>query len=91
MMPTLRQRIVERLRQGSATVRQLAGELELPIARITDDLRHIQRSLGRRLQIEPSRCLACGFVLSKRQRFTAPSRCPRCRSEQTTEPVLFLR
>jgi predicted Zn-ribbon and HTH transcriptional regulator len=90
-MPTVRQQIVQRLQQGEATVRQLAAELERPIARITDDLQHIQRSLGRRLQVEPSRCLACGFVLSKRQRFTAPSRCPRCRSEQTTEPRLSLR
>ena len=86
---TYRQRLIERLSQGPATVHGLALELGLPIAEVVRHLEHVRRSLrDRRLLVEPATCVECGFVFSKRERFTAPSRCPICRSESTTEPEL---
>jgi len=61
------------------------------MAEIIEDLGHIQRSLGGRLVVGDSECEACGHVLRRERRFTAPSRCPRCRSERTSEPLLSVR
>ena len=90
MSQTLRQQLVERLGRGPATVRGLAAELGLPVKRIVLDLEHVRRSLRGKLVVEPARCLACGRVFRKRERLTAPSRCPDCKSEQTTEPELSI-
>ena len=91
MSQTVRQQLVERLGQGPATVRGLAAELGLPVKRVVEDLEHVRRSLrGQKLVLEPARCLGCGKVFRKRERLTAPSRCPHCKSEQTTEPELSL-
>ena len=89
MSKTRRQRLTERLSQGPATVHELAAELGVQIKTVVEDLEHVRRSLrGRKLVMEPARCLSCGFTFRKRERFTAPSRCPECRSEHTDEPEL---
>jgi len=90
-MRTRRQRIIEQLGAGPTTVRQLAAELGVPIRDVVSDLEHVARSLRGQLDVEPARCCSCGMVFRRRRRFTAPSRCPRCRSEETTEPQLLLR
>jgi transcriptional regulator len=87
-MGTRRQEIVAVLSRRTATVKQLAEELGVRVAIVVDDLGHIRRSLGRRLVVGQARCLECGFAMSRDRRFTAPSRCPRCRSELTSEPEL---
>lgn len=53
-------------------------------------LEHIARSLvvhDRKLFIQPSRCLKCGFTFEKRTRFTRPGRCPRCRGTHIQRPA----
>jgi hypothetical protein len=87
---TRREAIISRLEARPATVQELAREFEVKTKLIADDLEHIRKSVRNRLHIEPSECSACGFRLTKRDRFTAPSRCPRCRSERMTEPVLSI-
>jgi nitroreductase/predicted Zn-ribbon and HTH transcriptional regulator len=87
-MGTRRQEIIAILSARHSTVRQLAEQLQTQIAVIVDDLAHIQRSVGKRLVVGTARCLECGFTMKRERRFTAPSRCPRCRSEQTSEPEL---
>lgn len=89
---TKRQQIIDRLEQGPATVSDLAALLELRVVEVVEHLEHICRSLReRKLVVEPAECTGCGMVFTNRSRFTAPSRCPRCRSERTTEPVLRIR
>jgi predicted Zn-ribbon and HTH transcriptional regulator len=88
---TLRQRILERLREEEFGFEELRREMEVPARVLEDDLRHIERSLRRgplRLRIEPARCLACGFIFQDRasRHLHAPSRCPRCRSERIADP-----
>ena len=91
MSRTRRQHLVDRLSRGPSTVHELAAELGVQIKTIVEDLEHVRRSLrDRKLVMVPARCLSCGFVFSKRERFTAPSRCPECRSEHTDEPELSI-
>jgi hypothetical protein len=82
---TARQALIEALRRGNWTVRELAQELGLAERDVGPHLEHIARSVtqrGAKLQVEPAACIACDFVFEGRQRTTRPSRCPRCKSER---------
>ena len=76
------------LENGPVTVRMLAASMEMRVKDVADDLQHLRRSLGKRLEVGPSECEACGNTVRRDTRFTAPSRCPRCKSERTSEPEL---
>jgi predicted Zn-ribbon and HTH transcriptional regulator len=88
---TRRQQLVALLSAQPCTVKQLSALLGVRVADVVSDLEHIRRSLGKRLEVTPSSCTACGFTMDRGARFTAPSRCPRCRSERTSEPLLSVR
>ena len=90
-MPTRRQRMTEFLENGPVTVRTIAGAMEMWVKDVVDDLRHLRRSQGKRFKVGPSECEACGHTVRRDTRYTAPSRCPRCKSERTTEPELWLK
>jgi predicted Zn-ribbon and HTH transcriptional regulator len=69
---------------------ELRRELDIPASLLEEHLRHVERSVrrnGGRLRVDPSRCLACGFIFTGRapRRFHAPGRCPRCRSERISD------
>ena len=70
--------------------RQLAALVGIRERQVEEHLIHIVKSVGRdrsrRFVLEPSECQDCGFVLKDRSRLTRPSRCPQCRSENTTAP-----
>lgn len=87
-MGTRRQEIVALLSQEDSTVRELAERFEVKIAVIVEDLTHIHRSLGNRLVVGRAHCETCGFSVGRETRFTAPSRCPRCKSERVTDPEI---
>ncbi len=84
MRASVRQGLLERLRRGPATLRELARELGLREAEVAEHLEHARRSLGQgeRLAETPAECLGCGFSFRKRDRLTTPGRCPLCRSER---------
>ncbi len=91
MAGTRRQQIIALLAQGAYGVGDLARELGVRVKDVTADLKHVARSAQGRLRVEvPASCLSCGHELPDRTRFTAPSRCPRCRSERTSEPLMRL-
>ncbi len=87
---TPRERLLAALDHGEAlTLLELSQDASLPERAIPDHLEHLQRSLkraGRRLQLEPPRCVDCGFGFRGRTRFTRPGRCPRCRSTHLEPP-----
>lgn len=87
---TVRQELLERLRQGPSTLRELARELGLREVEAAEHLAHAFQSLGRgeKLGEAPAACLECGFSFRKRDRLTTPGRCPRCRSERI-RPAVF--
>ena len=92
MSPTRRQEILTTLEGGELSFEELRRLLELPVAVLEEDLRHLERSLrggGRRLRVAPARCPSCDFVLRRRPgRFATPSRCPRCGEERLQPPRL---
>lgn len=86
---TVREQLQRVLREGPATTRDLSRSLGIPERDVAGHLEHADRSLGRsaeRLVIEPATCLECGFVFTRRRRFTRPGHCPKCRSTRTTLP-----
>jgi len=90
---TIRRRIAEMLRETELTARDISRILGISEKEVYEHLPHIERSEGPGTQLiaEPARCLRCGFVFTKRTRFTAPGRCPVCRSESISEPVYGIR
>lgn len=73
------------------TVRGLSATLGVGISTVVDDLGHLARSLGKRLSVSPAGCDDCSLELPRDRRFTAPSRCPRCKSENTNAPEIAVR
>jgi predicted Zn-ribbon and HTH transcriptional regulator len=93
---TVRRQILARLEAGAVAFEELCRELRLAPRALEIDLRHLERSLradGRRLEVEPARCMECRFVFRGREQkhFHAPSRCPKCRSERIEEPRFSIR
>jgi hypothetical protein len=88
-MPTLRQQIIELLTDGEMDARQISGQVGIQEKEVIEHLCHIARSLaakGKKLTIRPAECLLCGYVFEKRQRFTRPGRCPRCKKSHLQSP-----
>lgn len=88
MNATRRQEIAAILREGPATLEDLARLAGADAATVRADLEHVRRSLGRgeRFVIHPASCARCGFVFADRKRLSTPSRCPSCRSERIDDP-----
>jgi predicted Zn-ribbon and HTH transcriptional regulator len=88
-MQTIRQKIIELLSNAEMDARDLSQELGIQEKEVYAHFTHIARSLtakGRKLAIQPSECLKCGYVFKDRKRFTRPGRCPLCRQSHLTNP-----
>lgn len=86
---TVRDSLQRALRDGPATLQELSGTVGVAEKQLIDHLEHLARSLerqGQRLDVEPSRCLACGFVFDARKRLAKPGRCPECKSTRISQP-----
>ena len=91
---TIREQLIALISQGPVGVRELSQLVHQSEKEVYEHLLHIRRSLkaeGKRLEIEPAACLACGFVFTDRDRFHPPGRCPRCRSSRIRRPRYGLR
>jgi len=85
---TRREEIVALLEEAEYEFDELRRSLELPVHVLEEDLRHIDRSVratGRRLVVEPARCLGCDFAFRK-TKFHPPGRCPKCRESRISGP-----
>lgn len=92
-MQTVRQKIIDLLNIQEMDARQLSGQLGIKEKEAIDHLNHIARSLaakGKKLKIRPAECLTCGYVFEKRQRFTRPGRCPRCKKSHLQSPGFYI-
>lgn len=86
---TVRESLRRALCDGPATARDLSKRVGIRERAVADHLDHLARSLarrGERLAVEPSECLDCGFVFSRRERYTRPGRCPECRGRRISLP-----
>lgn len=92
-MQTVRQQIIELLTNGEMDARELSREVGIKEKEAIEHLSHIARTLavqGKKLAIRPAECLLCGYVFEKRQRFTRPGRCPRCKKSRLQSPVFYI-
>jgi predicted Zn-ribbon and HTH transcriptional regulator len=92
-MQTIRQKIIDLLSLQEMDVRQLSGQVGIQEKEVTEHLCHIARSLavkGKKLTIHPAECLICGYLFEKRQRFTRPGRCPRCKKSHLQSPEFYI-
>jgi len=90
---TERQQLAAALREAPMTLREVAARFRWRLKEAAREVEHAARSSKpARLRVElPSSCMDCGYVFRDRRRLTTPSRCPKCRSEATTEPVFKIR
>ncbi|WP_419661654.1 HTH transcriptional regulator, ArsR family [Desulfosarcina variabilis str. Montpellier] len=89
-MGTLRQQIIDLLKQNPMTALDLSQAIGASEKDIYEHLRHIEKSIagqGGTLRFAPCVCAACGFTFKHRQRLTRPGRCPRCRQSRISYPV----
>ena len=85
---TRRQDIVDAIKGNPLSIKSIAQKLRIDIKVVKEDLKHIQRSVGKKnLIIEPAHCKKCGFVFEKAE-VKRPSKCPKCKSEWL-EQALF--
>jgi len=92
-LPTIRQQIIDLLKNQEMDARELSREVSIREKEVYDHLTHIARSLavkGNTLNIQPAQCLSCGYVFKDRQRFTRPGRCPRCKKSHLQSPAYFI-
>lgn len=90
---TPRQAIGRHLAAGAHTARELSALVGLREKEVVDHLAHLARTVrasGARLEVDPARCLGCGWVFRGRERLTKPSACPRCRGQHLTAPTFAL-
>lgn len=91
---TVRDRIREALELRPHTSLQLSQAVGIPQGEVAGHLEHLARSLphqGLVLEVDPARCIACGFAFEARRRFGRPSRCPQCKSERIEPPRFSVR
>lgn len=80
MVGTLRQRLVELLKEGEWTALELSAELSVPEKEIYIHLEHVKKSISPgKLSISPYHCRSCDYVFRKRNRLDRPGRCPKCK------------
>jgi len=85
---TIRQQIIECLRDGPVSIGMLAGEIGMSEKELQDHLEGLHKQV--KLAITPARCGKCGFEFTGRRRTRKPGKCPRCKSTYIEEPLYAL-
>ncbi|MGA1862721.1 hypothetical protein OWM07_07540 [Deferribacter thermophilus] len=84
-MGTIRQEIIDKLKEGYFTVKELSKILSLPEKEIIEHLKEISK--GRvKIQVKNPVCKKCGFKFTNLKHFKKPSKCPSCKSTFISEP-----
>lgn len=74
------------LEREPLSARDLAEALAITPREAEAHLAHLRRSLGKRLEVLPAECRACGYEFGGRKRLDAPGRCPACRGQRVDGP-----
>jgi predicted Zn-ribbon and HTH transcriptional regulator len=87
---TIRQQIIELMKEGPVTPLDISGRLRISEREAAAHLEHAvaSASRGHAVRVTPARCRACGFVFKDRAKVKRPSRCPRCK-ETRLEPATY--
>ncbi len=93
MIETRRREIVELLEKDKMSAKQLSDFFRVEVGFILEDLKHISISLKnvhKKLKEQFSVCNVCGYEFRNREKLSRPSKCPKCKSEDNTEPVFWI-
>ncbi len=90
---TIRQDIIELMKQGPVTPFDLSGILRISEREAAFHLAHALESASSRYLIEvtPAHCKSCGFIFQDRKKVGKPSRCPRCRATRVEAAAYMVR
>ncbi|MDH4318592.1 MAG: HTH domain-containing protein [Desulfobulbaceae bacterium] len=92
-MKTIRQDMLELLKEGPISARELSQSLHISEREVYDHLGHLSKSVsgkGMKLRIEPARCLSCNYVFRERSKMSPPGRCPKCRNSHLAPPSYLI-
>lgn len=90
---TIRHEIVKLLEEREMSAKEISMEIGVSEKEVIDNLEHIRvmfRGKGGRIVVTPARCVKCGFVFRKRERFSSPGKCPVCRGEQIEDALFYI-
>ena len=93
-MGTIRQQIMDRLSNGPVSGIDISKAVGIREKSVYEHLPHIAQTVaahGKVFILHPAQCLGCSYVFRKRERFTRPSRCPKCRGTYIQRPTYELR
>lgn len=88
-MKTRRQKLLSILKSDYHTVQSIAKEVGAPVHVVLDDLKHVEKSLGKSLVCFAATCETCEFTFEN-GRITKPSKCPKCRKKWISGPILHV-
>ena len=85
---TLRQSMMDLLKDGDWTARDLSQMLSITEREVISHLYHVAKSAEPdfHLNVKPSVCKDCGYTFETRKRLSKPSKCPQCRHQHITSP-----
>ncbi|MBW2200014.1 MAG: transcriptional regulator [Deltaproteobacteria bacterium] len=89
-MQTFRQQMISLLKDQEMSARDLSQVIGIQEKEVYGHLGHVARTVeiqGKKLVIQPFRCLSCGYVFKNRKRFTRPGHCPACRKTHLEVPT----
>jgi predicted Zn-ribbon and HTH transcriptional regulator len=78
---TIRKYIIALLEEETLSAKDLSQFTRIPEKDVCDHLEHIRKTLNknnRQLVTTPAQCEKCGFIYTKRARFSKPGKCPLC-------------
>jgi len=89
---TVRKHIIEALKEKKMTLREIALAFKITVKDAGIDLQHIGKSIypQMELKMEIPLCRSCGFKYMDRSKITRPSKCPKCKKEDITEPRFWI-
>lgn len=90
---TIRQDIIELMKQGPVTPFEISGILRVSEREAAFHLQHALETASARYLIEvtPAQCKSCGFVFRDRKKVGKPSRCPRCKATRVETATYMVR
>ena len=89
-METIRKQMISLLEKDEISAKEISRAVKIREKEVYDHLDHIARSVnaqGKKLLTTPPECLECGYIFKNRKRYSSPSRCPLCKSEQIQHPA----
>ncbi len=93
-MKTERQELLNVLTRNELfSLKELKLKFKMTAQEIKQEVEHIfktAKNLGYSLHVVPAECSKCKFIFEDRRKVSAPSRCPKCKSERILEPLFKL-